>query len=465
MPLRAGTCTGGTRSTGTFGIVQKMCELCQHGCSDSRDCRHNSHAEIPVRHASFQWLLQGISHTLPGMRTIKTDILIFGSGIAGLWLLNRLRAAGYSVLLLEQDRLGGLETLNANGIIHGGLKFGLSAMLRDVEDLDDMPALWRSCLSGTGDLDLSDVRVLAEHQYIWSEASLAARANTYFASRLMSGRVDPVDGVDRPAVLQNATFKGRVYRLSDLVIDMPSLVQALTARHRDCIYKVGGQNLHMEIDDRHNTTAVFITGAAMEPLRIHPNHVVLAGGQGNAGLLEDIGLREPAMAKRTVHMVMLKRPNLPSFYAHCIGPRRTPRLTITTHPTRDGEKIWYVGGEVAEEGAGLDERMQIEKVQRELKALLPWVDLRGARYKSFKINRVLPADDRRLLRTDNAFVQRIGNNILTWPCKLTLAPNLGRQVLNHLENAGIKPEHEQPSEPLPLLFPEIGQPIWETLFT
>lgn len=399
------------------------------------------------------------------MRTIKTDILIFGSGIAGLWLLNRLRAAGYSVLLLEQDRLGGYETLNANGIIHGGLKFGLSAMLRDIENLDDMPALWRACLAGNGDLDLADVRVLAEHQYIWTEASLAARANTFFASRLTRGRAEPVEGHARPEVLHNAAFKGRVYELADLVIDMPSLVNVLTARHRDCIYKVSAQNLHMEIDDRHNTTAVFITGAAMEPLRIHPGHVVLAAGQGNAGLLEDIGVREPGMEKRTVHMVMLKRPNLPPFYAHCLGTRRNPRLTITTHPTRDGEKIWYVGGEVAEDGAGLDERMQIDRVQRELKALLPWVDLRGARYKSFKINRVLPAGDRRLLRTDNAFVQRIGNNLLTWPCKLTLAPNLGRQVLTHLENAGVKPEHEQPPEALPLLFPEIGQPVWETLFT
>ena len=66
------------------------------------------------------------------MRTIETDILIFGGGIAGLWLLNRLRSAGYSVILLEQDKLGGHETLNANGIIHGGLKFGLNAMLRDI---------------------------------------------------------------------------------------------------------------------------------------------------------------------------------------------------------------------------------------------------------------------------------------------------------------------------------------------
>lgn len=399
------------------------------------------------------------------MQTIKTDILIFGGGIAGLWLLNRLRAAGYSVLLLEQDRLGGQETLNANGIIHGGLKFGLSAMLRDIEALDDMPALWRECLAGGGDLDLSGVKVLSERQYIWSEAGLAARATTFFASRLMSGHVEAVEGAERPLPFQNEAFGGPVYRLPDLVIDMPSLVGRLLRDHKRCIYKVSPQNCHLETDDRHNTTAVFITAAGMEPIRIHPTTVILAGGQGNAGLLEDIGLGEPAMERRDVHMVMLKRAGLPSLYAHCLGASRNPRITITTHPTRDGESIWYLGGELADEGSARDERLQVEKAQRELKELLPWVDLRGARYKTLRISRILPAGDRGLLRPDNAFVQGIGNNILTWPCKLTLAPNLGRQVLAHLDKAGLGPEHEQPTDALPLLFPEIGQPIWETLFT
>lgn len=399
------------------------------------------------------------------MQTIKTDILIFGGGIAGLWLLNRLRAAGYSVLLLEQDKLGGHETLNANGIIHGGLKFGLSAMLRDIEGLEDMPALWRDCLAGKGDLDLSRVRVLSEHQYIWSERNLAARATTFFASRLVTGQVAAVEGAERPLPLQHESFAGTVYRLSDLVIDMPSLVQSLTSEHKRCIYKVSAQNCHLETDDRHNTSAVFITAAGMEPIRIHPTTVVMAGGQGNAALLEDIGLREPAMERRRVHMVMLKRDGLPPLHAHCLGASRNPRITITTHPTRDGESIWYLGGELADEGALRDERLQIEKAQRELKELLPWVDLRGARYKSLRIDRILPAGDRGLLRPDNAYVQAIGNNILAWPCKLTLAPNLGRQVLAQLEKEGKAPEHAQPVDALPLLFPEIGQPTWETLFT
>ncbi|MBP7178795.1 MAG: FAD-dependent oxidoreductase [Moraxellaceae bacterium] len=398
------------------------------------------------------------------MRTIETDILIFGGGIAGLWLLNRLRSAGYSVILLEQDKLGGHETLNANGIIHGGLKFGLSAMLRDIEDLDDMPALWRDCLQNGGDLSLKGVRVLSEHQYLWSEPSLAARATAFFASRLITGQVEAVEGDARPAPFHDPSFEGNVYQLSDLVIDVPSLVQKLASPHKNSIYKVSPQNCHLETDDRHNTSAVFITAAGMEPLRIHPRRVILAGGQGNKELLDDLGLREPVMERRPVHMVLLKHPNLPAVYAHCLGNSTRPRLTITTHPTRDGEQVWYIGGELAEEGAQRDGRLQIEHAQRELKELLPWVDLRGARFKAIKLDRILPAGDGGFFKPENAFVEARGNNIVVWPCKMTLAPNLGRQVLALLEKDGITPQHPMPEEALPLLRPEIGQPAWETLF-
>lgn len=398
------------------------------------------------------------------MRTIKTDILIFGGGIAGLWLLNCLRAAGYSAILLEQERLGGFESINANGIIHGGLKFGLSAMLRNVEDLDDMPAIWRECLAGQGDLNLSRVKSLSDHQYIWSEANLGARAATFFASLLITGQVKSVEGDNRPSILQHRDFSGSVYRLSDLVIDMPSLIQHLAHTHKNCIYKISPQTCHIETDDRGNTTAVFITAAGIEPLRLHAEKIILAGGQGNAALLEDIGLREPVMERRTVHMTLLKRPQLPDVYAHCLGTSRSPRLTITTHPTRDGEKVWYIGGEVADEGALRDERLQIEKVQKELKTLLPWVDLRDGRYRTAKIDRILPAGDNPL-RPDHAFIESKGNNIVAWPCKLTLAPNLGRQVLSLLKKENLAPQHAQPDEPLPLLYPEMGQPLWETLFS
>ena len=41
----------------------------------------------------------------------STDIVVFGGGIAGLWLLNRLRDEGYNAILLEADGLGAAQTL------------------------------------------------------------------------------------------------------------------------------------------------------------------------------------------------------------------------------------------------------------------------------------------------------------------------------------------------------------------
>ncbi len=402
------------------------------------------------------------------MRTIETDILIFGSGIAGLWLLNRLRQAGFSAILLENDRLGGNQTLNANGILHGGLKFGLAA-LRSAEQLDDMPALWRDCFSGQGDIDLRGVNILSECQYLWSEASLTARTTTFFASKLLTGKVEPLERGDYPNILADKAFKGLSYRLNDQVVDSRSLVQKLATPFKNCIYKVSAQNCHIEADDKQNTRAVFITAAGIEPLRIRPRRTIFAGGGGNAALLEDIGQSRPEMTRKALHMVVIKHDRLPVFYGHCLGTSNKQRLTITTHPTKDGKSVWYLGGELAEEGALRDERLQIETAQRELKELLPWLDIRGARYKTLRIDRILPKDDPLLtadmLKPNTAFVEGVGNNLVVWPCKLALAPNLGRQVLARLEQEGFKPEHKQPAEALPLLYPELGLPAWDTLFS
>jgi len=104
------------------------------------------------------------------------DLVIFGGGIAGLWLLGRLSRAGYSCLLLEADGLGGVQTLASQGIIHGGTKYALTGVLTgSSQAIAAMPGVWRACLAGHGELDLSRVRVLSEHQYLWSTAGLGSR--------------------------------------------------------------------------------------------------------------------------------------------------------------------------------------------------------------------------------------------------------------------------------------------------
>src|SRR5690606_17055328 len=80
---------------------------------------------------------------------LRVDVAILGGGIAGLWLLPRLRQAGYSALLLERHALGAGQTVASQGIIHGGLKYALDLKLGSASDaLAEMPRRWRACLAG-----------------------------------------------------------------------------------------------------------------------------------------------------------------------------------------------------------------------------------------------------------------------------------------------------------------------------
>ena len=139
----------------------------------------------------------------------STDIVIFGGGVAGLWLLNRLRQAGYNALLLESETLGGGQTLASQGIIHGGLKYALGGVLTGASQaIAEMPARWRAALRGEGDLDLSAVKTLSDHYYMWSNAGLRSRFKTFLGSKSLRGRIDAVPPAEYPAFFKAATVAG-----------------------------------------------------------------------------------------------------------------------------------------------------------------------------------------------------------------------------------------------------------------
>ena len=56
----------------------------------------------------------------------SADVVIIGGGVAGLWTLDQLVREGHRAVLLESSRLGEGQTVAAQGIIHGGLKYSLS---------------------------------------------------------------------------------------------------------------------------------------------------------------------------------------------------------------------------------------------------------------------------------------------------------------------------------------------------
>ena len=385
---------------------------------------------------------------------ISTDVLIVGAGVAGLWLNARLRKQGFSTIVVERESLGGGQSVKSQGIIHGGAKYALHGALTGAsEAIADMPRRWREALAGDGELDLSGVRILSQAHYLWSPGTLAGNLTSFFASKAVRGRVDQVKGEQLPPALQDPRFKGKVYRLAELVVDVPSLIERLANLAGDGL--LAGQSIEPLFDNNE------WVGLRVDGRDIHAQRIVFSAGAGNAELLASAGISIPAQQLRPLHMVLVKGPSLKPLYAHCLGGGPKPRITVTTHPAANGEWVWYLGGDIAEaDGVAREPAEQIAVAQKELGNLLPWVDLSQAQWATLRVNRAEPAQSG-LVRPDNAFLSDQGRLLVGWPTKLALAPDFSDRVLQALEQDGIKPGHAPALPELPR--PPLGQTPWEQL--
>ncbi|MBU0562749.1 MAG: FAD-dependent oxidoreductase, partial [Gammaproteobacteria bacterium] len=273
--------------------------------------------------------------------SLSTDVLIVGGGVAGLWLNARLRRQGFATLLVDKGTLGGGQSVKSQGIIHGGTKYALSGALTGAsEAIADMPRRWREALAGRGELDLSGVRLLSDAHYLWSPGTLAGNLTSFFASKAVRSRVGQVKGDELPPALQHPKFKGKVYRLSELVLDVPSLIARLAELAGDSL--LAGQQVEPLLDGDE------LVGLRVDGREIRAQRIVFSAGGGTAELLTSLGLQQPAMQRRPLHMVIIKAPTLKPLYAHCLGGGTKPRITVTSHPAADGEWVWYLGGDLAE---------------------------------------------------------------------------------------------------------------------
>ncbi len=371
------------------------------------------------------------------------DIVIFGGGIAGLWTLARLHQAGYRVALFERHAIGGVQSMASQGIIHGGTKYALTGKLTgSARAIGAMPGIWRAALAGRGEVDLRDVRLLATHQYLWSTGSLASGMAGFFAGKVMQSRMQSLAREAFPAPFDNPAFRGGLYRLDEPVLDPRSLAEAFIRGYGESCHPMQEMPAFTRTDG--GWRLQFATG-----LTIQARRLVLTAGSGNAGLLDRLGQDTPRMQLRPLHMLML-RGDLPVIHAHCLGASANPRLTITSYPDDDGRVVWYLGGQVAEEGVERNPVEQIAAGRAELAELLPWVDLGGTRWATLRIDRAEIATPGGR-RPDDAFVGSRDGVFTCWPTKLAFAPRVAALVLTGLGEHGIMPSAGQVS--LPVLQP------------
>ncbi len=397
-------------------------------------------------------------------KVAAADIVIFGGGIAGLWLLNRLRQTGLSVILFESGSLGGGQTHKAQGIIHGGMKYALQGVLTaDSQAMSEMPERWRQCLLGKGEIDLSAVPILSSQHYLWAPTKFGSKLAGFFAGAALTSKVEALPTEKYPTVFQHPAFKGEVYSLDEIVIDVPILVRELVKANQDAVFKIEplcDEELKFDDHGRLVSATVYMAGKSIE---VTAQQFIFTAGAGNEVIIKKLKHDEVAMQRRPLHMVMVKTPFNYPLYAHCLGLGARPRVTITTHHTQDGSTIWYLGGQLAEDGIDKNSTAQIHAARQELQALFPWLNFEEAEFASFMIDRAEPKQ-KGGMKPETSFTKVIENITIAWPTKLALAPKLAEEILQQIQAAPITPHLFDVRELRSWPMPPLARPVWEDVF-
>jgi glycine/D-amino acid oxidase-like deaminating enzyme len=362
------------------------------------------------------------------MDEVSLDVLIFGGGVAGLWLLDEAVRRGHDAALLECGSLGGAQTGWSQGIIHGGQKYALGGEAsRSAEAIREMPGVWRACLAGEREPKLTRTRLRAPHCHLWRTESILSGLGMLGARAAL--RVTPVAvrGEDRPAALRGCP--GEVARLDEQVIDPFSLVEDLASRHAGRIVRAPAGGVALETRGAGDVERVVVQGAGGRTLTLRAARVVFCAGRGNEGLRERAGLGAEACQVRPLHMAMA-RGELPELNGHCVDGASV-RVTITSTRDARGARVWQIGGRVAEEGVGLGPADQAARARAEVAATLPGVDLSGAEWAAYRADRAEAASPRGR-RPETEVFRAEGNTLTAWPTKLALAPRLAESIVREL---------------------------------
>lgn len=371
-----------------------------------------------------------IEHRLIGNPEMRVDAVIFGGGVAGMWLLDRLSRDGAQVLLLESSALGSGQTIAAQGIIHGGLKYTLQGLLtKSARHIRGMPAVWRDALLGRIAPNLSRTQLRADCCHLWQTDSLSSKAGMLGARIGLQIQPEMLQGEERPAAL--AHVPGSVARLAEQVISPASFLEDLFDQYRDRILQIDPLNgLRFETRSPGEVTSIHLSSSCGQSLSFAPRQVIFTAGSGNSRLRQMVGLDAGVMQRRPLHMVLV-RGDLPELNGHCVDGAKT-RVTITSDIDSQQCRVWQVGGQIAEDGVGLDPKTLTQRAKRELAAVLPGVHLDGVEWSTHTVDRAegLTSDG---TRPDTLQVLCAGNVTTGWPTKMALAPALALEIASRVQ--------------------------------
>jgi glycine/D-amino acid oxidase-like deaminating enzyme len=373
--------------------------------------------------------------------THNYDIIIFGGGVAGLFLANRLQRLGYNLILIEKDRLGGVQTLASQGMIHGGQKYALGGGGSHASSIAAMPSRWDACFNGWGEVDLSGVKFLSDSQLMFPAGSFFSSLSVMAAAHAVRGRVQRLQRGLYPEALK----RGPVYEMQEKVLETKSLIAALAQKLTGRIFK--GEAQEMLPDGQ----------VAVSGIVLRTQMIIFTAGTGNEEALRLLQIKEQHTQRRPLRQIMVK-PMPYALYGHGIVGHPKPRVTVTSYPLGDGQYVWYLGGNVAEAGAKLSEAEALHFAKKEMQDIFPHLDWEQKQWASWCGDRAEPFDVAGHL-PPGPCVQQRGKILIAWPTKLTFAPALADKIFERLEQSGLTPSPQTAPPNLPEA--EIGSYPWE----
>ncbi len=327
------------------------------------------------------------------------DILIIGAGIAGLWLFYTLKRQGYDVLLLTDKGIGAGQSIASQGIIHSGLKYTLAGKVNELaRSISKMPDRWRASLQ----TDLQGAQILSPSQYLFIPPGIAGNLIKIATEKTFG---DSVKAASSPY----SAFKGTVLDMGEMVLDIPSVIYALAEPYKDCI-RVG-----VGIDGVDAKMVIYTAASSNLKFAKKNDH--------------DKGV---ATQHRPLMNVMVKNAPFP-LYAHFVGPSDRPVATVTTHKTKYGDLVWYLGGQVAERSLDSNPLEAYDFAIKAFEKYLPGLDTSGFEWAALPIDRVEGQSGTKGWMPDTPTIHQAGNHLYCWPTKLTFAPLLTDMVMERID--------------------------------
>jgi glycine/D-amino acid oxidase-like deaminating enzyme len=361
------------------------------------------------------------------MSAPRVDTLVFGGGVAGLWTLHALLDQGIDAWLVETGGLGGMQSMQAQGIVHGGGKYALRRVgdVAAIQQIREMPQRWREHRAGTRKPSLASATVNSDECWLWlPRGSWRARLEAVTLIPLLrTGGMLAAAPRARPRATWPTPLQQhahRAYSMDEPVFDPGSVIRALVAPVDDRLLQVEEPSAIRR--DSHGFTVEFPDGRSLRA-----RFLVACAGEGNARILELAGHDPGRMQRRGLRMGLL-RGDLPALHGHCVLGGRT-RMSITSVDPEDGKRIWQIGGELAERWAATSDDEFFLALRRELDQALPGLDLSGIEFADYAAVRAEAANEE-IRRPSGVQVSELQPGfVLAWPTKLAMAPLLAEEVV------------------------------------